>query len=93
MQDSATHYGRSLAVEEKSPWILDHILDPPEEGDRLTTVDEPVVVCQGDIHDWPRQNLLPNHHRPLRDGVHAQNGRLRGVDDWRAEQAAVYAAI
>lgn len=38
-------------------------------------------------------HLAVNGHGPVEDAVHAQDGRLRGVDDGRAKQGAEHAAV
>lgn len=40
-----------------------------------------------------RTNLATDCHRLVKDAVHAQNGRLRWVDDGRPEQGAKHAAV
>ena len=82
-----------LAIQEQPARILNDILHTPEEGHSLTTIYEPVVVREGHIHDRTRQDLLANHHGPLCDGVHAQDGALWRVDDGRAEKTAIHSAI
>lgn len=66
-----------LAVEQKTAGVLNHVLDPLEEGDGLAAIDQPVVIGECDVHDGPRDNVLTHHHCPLIDRVHAQDGRLR----------------
>jgi hypothetical protein len=34
---------------------------------------------------WPDLKLAVNSYRPLHDGVHVEDSRLRIVDEWRAE--------
>ena len=37
--------------------MFDIFCPPPEEGDGLTTIDQSVVVRQGDVHHWPNYHL------------------------------------
>lgn len=63
------------------------------ERAHLTAVDEAVVVCEGHIHHRPGLDFAIDDHGPLLDTVHAEDGGLGGVDDWRGQQGAVHAAV
>lgn len=59
----------------------------------LTAIDEAVIVCECNIHHRPGLYFTVDDHRALLDAVHAENGRLRGVNDGSGQQGAVDAAI
>lgn len=46
-----------------------------------------VYVSNGVTH------LAPNGHGPVKDAMHAQDGRLRGVDDGRVEHGSKHASV
>ena len=83
---------RPSRLDEKPPGILDELLHPLEEADRLPPVDQPVVVGQRHVHHGPNDDLLALavgcrlRDRPPLDGVHPEDGRLRVVEQagWRA---------
>ena len=52
-----------------------------------------MVVGQGEVHHRPRLDLAADHHGPLLDLVHAEDGRLRRVQDRRRHQRAVDATV
>lgn len=87
------HLLSKSAVQQQADGVLDDVLDTLEEGDGFTAINEAVIIGQGHIHDRPRQDLLVDHHGPLVDAVHAQDGRLRGVDDGCGQQAAIHPSI
>ena len=49
--------GSDLEVHEHDPWVLHGILDRPKEGDSLTTVDQAMVIREGNVHHRPDHNL------------------------------------
>ena len=66
----------NLYVKQQPPGVLDHILDAPQEEDSLSAVDQPVVVCQREVHHWPREDVTIHNHRALHNGMHPKNCRL-----------------
>ena len=68
-------------------------LQPHQEGHRLLAVDDAVIVGERQIHHRPDLDLAVHRHRTLHDVVHAQNARLRRVQDRRRHQRAVGAAV
>src|ERR1700680_503912 len=83
----------NLEVDHEPRRILDDFLDPHQEGDRLAAVDDAVVVGQREVHHRPRHDLALARHRPLLDAMHAEDARLRRVEDRRRHQRAVDAAV
>src|SRR4051794_11639240 len=73
-------------IEHEAGGILDHLFDPYEKHHRLAAVDEPMVVAQREIHHRTHFDLAPKCHRTLLDLVHAENARLRCVEDRRRHQ-------
>src|SRR6478609_11400569 len=80
-------------VQHEARRVLERLLDPDEEGHRLLAVDDAVVIGKRQIHHRPRDDLAAMHHRPLLDLVHAEDRRLRGIEDRRRHQRAVDTAI
>lgn len=64
-----------------------------KERDGFTTIHQPMVVCQRDDHDRTNDNLSVDNDGLVLDGVHAEYGSLRQVDNWRAEQATEDATV
>ena len=75
------HLRRLLAPEEHALRVLDHFLDGVEEAHAFLSVDDPVVVAEGHVHDRADFNLAVDGDRTLDDVVHAEDGTLRRVDD------------
>ena len=65
----------------------------PQECDSFATINQTVIICEGDVHHGPDDHLAVPDHWSLEDPVHAKDGGLRGVDDGRAEQRPVCASI
>src|SRR5882762_2102958 len=82
-----------LHVEENPLRILDAFLDAHEESHRLAAVDDTVVVAEGGIHHRADLDLVADDDRALLDLMHAENARLRRVEDRRRHERAVDAAI
>lgn len=57
-----------------------------KERDRLSAVQQPVVVREGDGHDGSNDDLSVNNDGLLDDVVHAEDGSLGQVDDGRSEE-------
>ena len=101
--------GSDLEVHEHDPWVLHGILDRPKEGDSLTTVDQAVVIREGNVHHRSDHNLKCKRlrlrqkkgqihlavpdNRSLKNAMHPENCRLRWVDDWSSEQGTEHTAI
>jgi hypothetical protein len=85
--------GSDLEVHEHDPWVLHGILDRPKEGDSLTTVDQAVVIREGNVHHRSDHNLAVPDNRSLKNAMHPENCRLRWVDDWSSEQGTEHTAI
>lgn len=49
----------------------------------LAAINKAVIICESHIHHRAGLNLTVDDHGALLDAVHAENGRLRGVDDGR----------
>mmetsp|Transcript_22640 Transcript_22640/g.38841 ORF Transcript_22640/g.38841 Transcript_22640/m.38841 type:complete len:209 (+) Transcript_22640:151-777(+) len=52
-----------------------------------------MVIGQGQIHHGPDHNGVVDDHRTLVDGVHAQDGRLGGVDNRGGEEGAEHPPV
>ena len=65
----------------------------PQECDSFATINQAVVVCEGDVHHGPDDHLAVPDHWSLEDPVHAKDGGLRRVDDGCAEQRPICASI
>jgi hypothetical protein len=52
-----------------------------------------VIVAESEIHHRADDDLTIDGDRALLDGVHAEDGTLRRVDDRRAEEGTIDATI
>lgn len=68
-----------LEFQEKTSWILDHFFDGLEERDRFATVDDAMIIGQGQVHHRANHNLTVE---PQRDalGWSASRGSHSEVD-------------
>jgi hypothetical protein len=73
--------------------ILQAFLDAHQEGHRFLAVDDAVIVAERQVHHRPDHDLAADHDRPVLDLVHAENARLRRVEDRRRHQRPVNAAV
>ena len=48
-------------IDEEPPGVLHNVLDALQEGDSLAAINQAVVICQGHVHDGPRNNLLAHY--------------------------------
>src|SRR5579883_2285536 len=83
----------SLHIHQQPLGFLDALLDADEERHGLAAVDDAVVVGKREVHHRTCLDLVADHHRAHLDLVHAQDRRLRRVEDRRRHQRAVNAAI
>src|SRR5438552_2925340 len=80
-------------VEQKSGRILERFLDRDQAEHRLATVDDAMVVRHREIVHGPHDDLAVLDDGAVLRRVHAEDGRLRRVDDRRREHRAEYAAV
>eukprot|EP01137_Pigoraptor_chileana_P003231 Opistho-2@43121 len=52
-----------------------------------------MVVCEGNIHHRADLNLSVDGHGAIKDSVHAENSRLRGIDDRRAHKRPIHPSV
>src|SRR5690606_38299150 len=83
----------SLDVQQQALRIFQGFLHGDQAQHGLAAVDDAVVVRQGQVVDGTDDDLAVFHDGPLLRGVHAQDGRLRRVDDGRGQHGAEYAAV
>src|SRR4051812_38608370 len=83
----------AVSVDEQRPRILDQLLDLHQELHGFRSVDDAVVVGEGDIHHRANHYLTAERHRAILDRVKAEDADLRRVEDWRAEERAEDAAV
>ena len=46
-----------LEVHQHDPGVLNGVLDSSQEGDSLATVDQTMIVSEGNVHHGPDHNL------------------------------------
>src|SRR5437763_11115557 len=73
--------------------VFKTLLDADQERHRLLAVDHAVIVGQRKIHHRPDLDLAGDCHRSLLDLVHAEDARLRRIQDRRRHQRAVDTAV
>jgi len=61
--------------------VLDTLLNLAEEEDGFTTIDDSVIVSEGNVHDRSGQDLAAYDGRAELGCVHAEDSTLRHVDD------------
>ena len=49
--------GADLEVHQHDPRVLHGVLDCPKEGDSLATIDQTVIVSEGNVHHGPDHHL------------------------------------
>ena len=75
-------------VEQNKLRIFDALLDLAQEEHSLPAINDTVVVGQGHVHDWSRQDLAANYDGANLGGMHTEDSTLGSVDDWSAHHAA-----
>ena len=85
--------GGSSDVKQESLRVLDPLLDPDEEADRLAAVDDPVVVGEGQVHHGADDDLVADGDRAPLDRVHPEDAALGRVEDRHQQQRAEDAAV
>src|SRR5579859_5573126 len=83
----------SLHVQQQALRIFQAFLDADQEGHGLAAVDHPVVVAERQIHHRTDLDLVADRDRALLGLVHAQDARLRRVQDRGRHERAVDAAV
>lgn len=66
----------SLSTQKHLPGILDILLDLDQELHGFPTVQQSVIVCQGEIHHGSNLNLAVDRNGLVFDGVKAKHGTL-----------------
>lgn len=51
-----------LDIKKQPPRILNHIFDSSEEKHSLSSIDEPMVIGEGDVHHGSCYYVASNHH-------------------------------
>src|SRR6266404_5429613 len=73
--------------------ILDALLDGDQERHPFLPIDRAMIVAERQIHHRANHDLVFDRDRALLDRVHPENAALRRIQDRRAEQRPVNAAI
>ena len=58
-------------IKEKPARVLYNIFDAAQEKHSLPPINQPMIVCQCNIHHWPRNNITSNDHWTAHYWVHA----------------------
>ena len=66
-------------IEEDLPGVLNALLDLSEEEDGLTTIDDTMIISEGDVHDWASHDRASLYDGTDLGGVHAEDSALRHV--------------
>ncbi len=82
-----------LQIQHDPSRVLQAFFHAHEESDRLATIDDTMIIRQREIHHWPRLDLAADDNRSFLNLVHAQDTRLRRVQNWGRHQGAIDAAI
>ena len=76
------------ALQEHAPGVLNVLLHLHQELHSFPAIQQPVVVCKGQVHHWADLNLAIDGNRSLLDGVEAKHGALGEVDNGGAHERA-----
>ena len=79
--------------EQHLPGVLNKFLDPDEEGDGFPSVEDTVIVGQGEVHHGTDLDLAVDGDWLVLDGVETEDGGLGEVDDGSAHERAKDAAV
>ena len=82
-----------LHLDQQPRRVFDPFLDPPQERDRFATIDDPVIVGQRDVHHRADDDLAVAGDGAVLDRVQTEDRALWRVEDRRAEERAVHAAV
>ncbi|MPL74173.1 hypothetical protein SDC9_19983 [bioreactor metagenome] len=85
--------GVGSQIQQQAARVFQRFLDADEEGHGALAVDDAVIVAQRQIHHRADHDLAVHHDRAILDLVHAEDARLRRVQDRRGHQRAVDAAV
>lgn len=75
-------------IQQNTGGILHAVLDALQEQYGVLTVQQAMVVGQGQVHHRAGYDLVATDYWAVDNGVHTQNGRLGRVDDWSSHQRA-----
>jgi hypothetical protein len=60
-------------VKQQPPRIFNHILDAAEEENGFSAINQPVVICQSEVHHRPCKDVAIHNHRSLYNRMHPKN--------------------
>ena len=66
-------------IEENLSGVFDALFDLSEEEDGLTTIDDTMIISEGDVHDWASHDRASLYDGTDLSGVHTKDGALRHV--------------
>ena len=66
----------SSDIEEDLPGVLNALFDLSKEEDGLTTIDDTVIICEGDVHDRSSHNRASLYDGTHFGGVHTKDSTL-----------------
>src|SRR5437588_11981932 len=73
--------------------VLDAFLHFNQKRDRFFAVDRAMIVAEREIHHRPHFRLAVDRDRARHDFVHAKNSGLRRIENRRAQERSVDAAV
>src|SRR5208337_2094178 len=68
--------------------IFERLLNVAQELLGHSSIDDPVIVREGEVGHRSDSDSIVAHHRAFFDSAHTQDGHLRLVDDWQAEKTS-----
>ncbi len=72
---------------------FEKIFDTDEESDGFLSIDEAVIVAEGEIHHRADDDLAVEGYGAFLNGVHSEDSTLGRVQDGSAEEGAVNATV
>ena len=86
-------FGVWLQVHQQPAWIFKRLFHAHKERNRPFAIHDPVIIAKRQIHHGSDHDLTANSHGSVLNLVHAQNARLRWVQDGRRHQRTIDAAV
>ena len=84
--ENSVRISLNLSLNQQVGRVLDVFLHLDQELDRLSAINNPMIIRQRHIHHWPDRRLPVDWDHPVLNLVESENGDLRRIEDRRAEQ-------
>lgn len=68
---------QSSNIKEQATGVFHHILNSSQEEHCLSSIDQPMIICQSNVHHWSWNNIASNDHWAIDYRMHSQDSRLQ----------------